>query len=226
MVNKNLLRKQFENVYKANKGKSTVDLIREVSGQNSLLEKVDVPSSSSNIKFEPEPVSSVRSSLFFYIFLLIFILVLLVLIWKHKDGIQEYVKKIYNDVTKNVNGADAKLKSIVQSEQEEAKKVDKPAQPPPPPSPHEPTIQTELDAAKKKEAEQKQGAVRKLDNKLKERANCIQPAENQVAAQNGYCYIGTDKGNRECTDIYASEICMSGQIFPTLAMCQLPGRFF
>ena len=38
----------------------------------------------------------------------------------------------------------------------------------------------------------------------------------------GYCYIGEDRGYRTCIDITDSNLCMSGEIFPTHDVCVNP----
>lgn len=38
----------------------------------------------------------------------------------------------------------------------------------------------------------------------------------------GYCYIGEDRGYRTCIDINDSNLCMSGEIFPTQDVCVNP----
>jgi len=38
----------------------------------------------------------------------------------------------------------------------------------------------------------------------------------------GYCYIGEDRGFRSCISIKEGDICMSGDIFPTNAICVNP----
>lgn len=40
--------------------------------------------------------------------------------------------------------------------------------------------------------------------------------------QEGYCFIGKDNGIRACASIGRHEKCMSGEIFPTLAICMDP----
>jgi len=45
--------------------------------------------------------------------------------------------------------------------------------------------------------------------------------KDQIANYNGFCYIGYDK-KRECTNVYEGDICMSGQIFPTMEICVNP----
>lgn len=44
----------------------------------------------------------------------------------------------------------------------------------------------------------------------------------QQAKKSGYCYIGSDRGYRTCTKINEGEICMSGDIFPTMDQCVNP----
>lgn len=42
------------------------------------------------------------------------------------------------------------------------------------------------------------------------------------ASKAGYCYIGEDRGFRSCIDVCDGDICMSGDIFPTEAICINP----
>jgi hypothetical protein len=75
----------------------------------------------------------------------------------------------------------------------------------------------EVQETKKKEIEtkDKSGGVKKLDEKLN------RYSEEQTVKADGYCYIGYDK-QRECTNVYEGDICMSGQIFPTMEVCMNP----
>lgn len=43
-----------------------------------------------------------------------------------------------------------------------------------------------------------------------------------VSGVSGYCYIGKDKNMRTCSRVYPSEVCMSGDIFPTMDICINP----
>ena len=43
-----------------------------------------------------------------------------------------------------------------------------------------------------------------------------------VLEENGYCYIGTDRGIRSCIDVNPGDKCMSGQIFPRRDICVNP----
>ena len=48
------------------------------------------------------------------------------------------------------------------------------------------------------------------------------PIQSNSKTKSGSCYIGTDKGFRNCVSIGEGEKCMSGDIFPTLEMCINP----
>ena len=43
-----------------------------------------------------------------------------------------------------------------------------------------------------------------------------------VLEEQGYCYIGTDRGIRSCIDVSAGDKCMSGKIFPRMDICVNP----
>ena len=46
--------------------------------------------------------------------------------------------------------------------------------------------------------------------------------DTHTTDQEGYCFIGKDNGIRACAPIGRHEKCMSGEIFPTLAICMDP----
>jgi hypothetical protein len=41
-------------------------------------------------------------------------------------------------------------------------------------------------------------------------------------SKSGFCYIGEDRGFRSCIEVGAGDVCMSGDIFPTEAICINP----
>lgn len=45
---------------------------------------------------------------------------------------------------------------------------------------------------------------------------------NKAVGKSGYCYIGEDRGFRSCIKVNESDMCMSGDIFPTRAICINP----
>tara|TARA_B100001059_G_scaffold228732_1_gene260282 strand:+ start:486 stop:1199 length:714 start_codon:yes stop_codon:yes gene_type:complete len=42
------------------------------------------------------------------------------------------------------------------------------------------------------------------------------------SSKTGYCYIGEDRGFRSCISVKESDVCMSGEIFPTNQICVNP----
>ena len=63
------------------------------------------------------------------------------------------------------------------------------------------------------------GGVNQLNNSI----NTVSPfKQEQLVKSNSYCYIGTDNGQRECTNAFDGDVCMSGQIFPKMAVCVNP----
>ena len=63
----------------------------------------------------------------------------------------------------------------------------------------------------------KQGGINELNEKLNKKYR-----PEQIVKENGYCYIGYENGQRECTNVFEGEICMSGEIFPKLDICINP----
>jgi hypothetical protein len=47
-------------------------------------------------------------------------------------------------------------------------------------------------------------------------------SRTQRAGKSGYCYIGEDRGFRSCIKVGEEDTCMSGDIFPTHAICVNP----
>jgi hypothetical protein len=69
---------------------------------------------------------------------------------------------------------------------------------------------------KEQEKKEESGGIQKIQN------NINRYSDEQTVKKNGFCYIGYDKNQRECTNVYEGDICMSGQIFPTMAVCLNP----
>jgi hypothetical protein len=79
------------------------------------------------------------------------------------------------------------------------------------------SIHKEEVANKEKNEKIESGGVSNLNTKIEKKYN-----DNQIVKGNGFCYIGFDNHMRECTDVYEGDICMSGQIFPTMDICLNP----
>ena len=85
-------------------------------------------------------------------------------------------------------------------------------------SPDKPDIKTIEQIEKNRKETEKQiekGGVNQMGEKLS------LYRKDQIANYNGFCYIGYDN-KRECTNVYEGDICMSGQIFPTMEICVNP----
>jgi hypothetical protein len=44
----------------------------------------------------------------------------------------------------------------------------------------------------------------------------------QVMSKKGYCYIGSEGKNRKCISVGVNDLCMSGDIYPSMAICMNP----
>lgn len=44
----------------------------------------------------------------------------------------------------------------------------------------------------------------------------------QNAGKRGFCYIGTEGNTRSCIRVGGNDLCMSGDIYPTIAVCMNP----
>jgi hypothetical protein len=68
-------------------------------------------------------------------------------------------------------------------------------------------------------AKEEKGGVNELNTKI----NSITSYKDQQKSKgNEFCYIGYDNGQRECTNVFDGDICMSGQLFPTMDVCINP----
>ena len=47
-------------------------------------------------------------------------------------------------------------------------------------------------------------------------------AQDEIKLQSGFCYIGEDRGFRSCISVGEGDTCMSGDIFPSHALCINP----
>jgi hypothetical protein len=63
----------------------------------------------------------------------------------------------------------------------------------------------------------KNGGVNELNKKLNDNYS-----PEQIVRENSYCYIGYENGQRECTNVFDGDICMSGEIFPKMDICINP----
>lgn len=72
---------------------------------------------------------------------------------------------------------------------------------------------------------QKDSLVKALDN-AKQTTDQVAPDDSrssiQTTGKSGWCYIGEEQGIRTCAEIGVNDVCMSGDVFPTQAVCMNP----
>ena len=104
---------------------------------------------------------------------------------------------------------------------DERMKAFKPKEPEPKPEPEKPIEEPTIKETEKEETQKnekiKKGGVNELNDKINKNYT-----PNQNVKENGFCYIGYENGQRECTNVFDGDICMSGEIFPKLEICINP----
>lgn len=223
-MSKNVLRKKFNNMYGKDKLLSSANPINNII-KNITPNNIDYNTNSyeqnynTNNSLHIEQLSSSSNKLSNFIFI-IFLFLILFVIYIFKDIIYKKILEFWNNFSNsnsklqdNINNVIKNQNDIKKQEEEKKKKDEEELKK------EKSQIEEQKDLEKKKELE-KQSALNQLNNKVNELSKTYN--KNQIATSNGFCYIGYDLGQRECTDIYAGEICMSGQIFPTMDVCVNP----
>ena len=164
-------------------------------------------------------ISSPFNILYLVIILLLFTIIGIV--FYYKDMVLHYLSNIISPKSKNGDDTSAKIDSTTSKVDNASSKVDKAS------------AKIDNTSAKIDNLEEK---INKLSDKSCPTVN-LNPAVNtlnnkidkvstynkeQNVTENGFCYIGYDDGQRDCVDVYAGDVCMSGEIFPTLDICINP----
>ena len=183
---KNVLRKQFGNMYGENKPYQLFD--RKI--------------------FESKPLPPIEPPMFSVTGIILFTLAIIAttFLYLNRDKAYEIAVAQWNQ-----------FKPIEQVDQLEKLYHDLTQPPEPEVKPKEviPTLEKKEEETKEVEKKDQSGGVKKLDERLS------RYSEEQRVKSDGFCYIGYDP-NRECTPVSEGDICMSGQIFPTLEVCMNP----
>ena len=231
-MGKNTLRKAFSNMYGEGKplnNKSSNTLLKDLSSKlpsnsvsvkSSLLEssienevsKKDNEMYKNGIElYKIMPPIDTPTTSFWSVLIFIFAVIIVTVIYFLRAPIIAFIQSIEKNIEKT-DSLEKKFKDMISSKPEE--KEVKPKQNEQPDS-----IQKDIEEKKKKDEQESKGAVKEVKTNLDKLSGY---SEKQTAKEDGFCFIGIDKGQRECTEIYNGEICMSGQIFPTLAVCTNP----
>ena len=73
--------------------------------------------------------------------------------------------------------------------------------------------------------------LKKIENRIDNHNNNKEPdtitgdyndSSIQMPRKGGYCYIGEDRGHRSCMAVGQRDVCMSGDIFPSMEICINP----
>jgi len=136
------------------------------------------------------------------------ILALLSIVYFFRDTLLSYYHSLVDGV-KTVNP--------VQSLEKAFEKIEAPV-PVPSPKQSVSSIQSEEREVEEKQKKEEKGAIRQLQNKMD--TSLYRP--DQIVKKDGFCYIGYEKGHRVCTDVFQGDVCMSGEIFPTMDVCLVP----
>jgi len=78
------------------------------------------------------------------------------------------------------------------------------------------SIEKRENEIKEESKKEEKGGLKKLEEKISGYT------KEQTVTSNGFCYIGYDNNQRECTNVSDGDICMSGQVFPTMDICLYP----
>ena len=235
---KNILRRQFSNVYGKDKvlpSKNSIEsLLTKMNGNDSNGPQLKTimknefqnvygkeSNTNTNRKLFPDikPSNLTISAIIF----LTVTLLLVTILYYYRNNIIEYFKKIMSNIKIDSSGTVSELenkydilfdsinKKLEKDEKEVSEIKSKLSE-------HElHTIHKEEQTNKEKETKIETGGVASLNTKIEKKYK-----DNQIVKGNGFCYIGFDNHMRECTDVYEGDICMSGQIFPTMDICLNP----
>jgi hypothetical protein len=146
--------------------------------------------------------------------IVIIILLLLSLLFFYKDLVINYFNTLFPKDTSKIDDAktttskvettSAKVDAASAKVDSTSEKIDK--------------LDKKVDSLMTKSCDSKNSGVNKLNDKL----NNMSPDKKSTLTENAYCYIGYDNGQRECMEAYAGDVCMSGEIFPSLDICINP----
>jgi len=162
-------------------------------------------------------VSSISSPFnMLYVFLIVFILLIIGLLIYYKDMVIQFFNNIFNDNATKIETS-AKVDVTTAKVDDASAKVDVT------------TAKVESTSAKIDILDKKVDTLINSKscgpsniNTLNNKINDISPYKEAKVTADGFCYIGYDNGQRECVDVYAGDICMSGEIFPSLDICINP----
>ena len=202
--------KEFEGMY----GNGKPLNVNRNSSINNMLKRIPNRQYESNVSnYEPSNVSENKivsePPQFPYGWIIFFlVLVLLWVLYYFRENILNLFKGSPSD-NETYKKIQADMQAMKKEDDERHKKIQEDIN----------SIKSQEETHKKTQESINAGGVKQLDDKL----NTVSAyKQEQLVKENSYCYIGTENGERECTNAYAGDVCMSGQIFPKMAICVNP----
>jgi hypothetical protein len=137
------------------------------------------------------------------VFFIVLFLILCIVLYLNRDNIRQLYSKLTTPTVK----------------------PEEPIKKPEEPKPEEPKIQELSEENINQNEMKKNEKLKKIENggvnQLNQKLNQNYKPE-QIVKENSYCYIGYDNGQRECTNVFEGDICMSGEVFPKMEICINP----
>lgn len=201
---KNDLQTMYSNMYGEGKNfqtsKPSVTMTRLMAKRKEIPETNDAPVYDMDIK---PPSFTMWGIVVFSL-----ILAILSILYYFRDVLISYYQTLVDGV-KQVNPIQTLEKTLAE---------EKAPVPAPNPNLTAATIQSEEKEDEEKKQKQEKGAIGQLQNKI----DTSLYRKEQLVKKDGFCYIGFEKGHRVCTDVFQGDVCMSGEIFPTMDVCLVP----
>jgi hypothetical protein len=161
------------------------------------------------IKQEPMKIQSPVSLTTLILFTIL--VVFFMLLYLNRSYFYDIVQRMYKDFQPSTE-----LDQLEKKYQELSQAHSKLLETTKPEKPVLDTIEKKEKDQQKNEMNQESGGVKKIEHGIN------RYSDEQKVKKNGFCYIGYDKNQRECTNVFEGDICMSGQVFPTMAVCLNP----
>lgn len=136
---------------------------------------------------------------YMFIFFILLVIGIIVALYVYRENVYALIDKL-----NSLGDVDTKI-------QDQIKKYDTELQ--------EKNIKEKEDEERIKNENVKKGGVNELTKKVDSISNYKQ---EQLVKENSFCYIGYESGQRECTNVFDGDVCMSGEIFPKLDICINP----
>jgi len=198
---KNILRKQFGPMYGKNKPYAFSEPLP------------------TEVKPDPmEPMKMKSPVSLTTVILFTILVVFLMLIYLNRSYVYNMVQRVYKDFqpSTQLDQLEKKYQELSQSHSKLLSEMSKSEQSEQSEKIVLETIEKKEKDQQKSERKQESGGVKKIEHGIN------RYSDEQQVKKNGFCYIGYDKNQRECTNVFEGDICMSGQVFPTMAVCLNP----